>query len=145
MTRFFRLGLRALTSVLLIFLVFRITSIVHLFSKHAGIILTQEQVAQAYYEARFDLKSPTIPRIIHQIYHNWTDPSNESLPNDWEETRQTCIDFNKNWENRVCSVFGNWSHTVLEYYLLNQISALDGEDITRISYQRISLVSAYLR
>ena len=107
MTRFFRLGLRALTSVLLIFLVFRITSIVHLFSEHAGIILTQEQVAQAYYEARVDLKSPTIPRIIHQIYHNWTDPSNESLPNDWEETRQTCIDFNKNWENRVSSVFGN--------------------------------------
>ncbi|OAF61289.2 hypothetical protein VC83_02082 [Pseudogymnoascus destructans] len=102
MPNLFRFGLRALAFFLFICLAFRIAFFVHLFSDHAGIALTQEEVAQAHHAVTDDVKRrPTIPRIIHQIFHNWTDPNNEALPSDWKETRQTCLDFNENWENRL--------------------------------------------
>lgn len=103
-----RFGLRAIGVVLFICLAFRIASFVHLFSDHAGAVLTQEEVAQAHHAVTGDGKKPSIPRIIHQIFHNWTDPTNEVLPSDWEETRQTCIGFNEDWEYRVSTVF-SWS------------------------------------
>lgn len=106
MAKALRFGLLALASFLFIILAFRVASFVHLFYEHAGTALTQQQVAKAYYDSRTDLKKPPIPRIIHQIYHNWTDPSNEALPDDWRQTRQTCIDLNRNWDIRVSSMLG---------------------------------------
>jgi hypothetical protein len=42
-----------------------------------------------------------IPRIIHQVFHNWKDPGNETLPADWEAVRMTCVEKNKDWEYMV--------------------------------------------
>lgn len=113
MAKLFQFGLRALAFFLLICLAFRIAFFTHLFSDHAGIALTQEEVAQAHHAVTGDVKRPpTIPRIIHQIYHNWTDPSNEDLPSDWKETRKSCLDFNENWEHRVSTLFGKCEVTL---------------------------------
>lgn len=46
-----------------------------------------------------------IPRIIHQVFHNWRDPGNETIPSDWDEVRKGCQDKNPGWEYHVCLVY----------------------------------------
>jgi len=82
----------------------RIAAFVHLFADHAGHPLTQAEVAHNYDDQASGLNQPTVPRILHQIFHNWTEPSSETLPSDWNETRQTCIDLNHGWEHWVCTL-----------------------------------------
>jgi hypothetical protein len=45
-----------------------------------------------------DARPQLIPKIIHQIFHDWR---NQSMPSDWEQLRQTCIDLNEDWEYMV--------------------------------------------
>lgn len=104
MSRSIRFGVRAAASLVLILLALRIAAFIQLFYEHSGVALTQQQVVQNYEAALKDVhKRPTIPRIIHQIFHNWTDPSNVALPEDWAEARQTCVDFNEGWKSYVSS------------------------------------------
>lgn len=97
-----KLGALAFITIVLVSLAFRITAFVHIFFEHAGVALTQQEVADAHSAVEPDTRQAVVPRIIHQTFHNWTDPDDESLPSDWDETRQTCIDLNPDWEYRVC-------------------------------------------
>jgi mannosyltransferase OCH1-like enzyme len=45
-----------------------------------------------------DARPQHIPKIIHQVYHDWR---NRSMPLDWDEVRQTCISVNPGWEYKV--------------------------------------------
>ncbi|TLS26550.1 hypothetical protein PpBr36_05490 [Pyricularia pennisetigena] len=88
----------------LFYIVVRLLAFAQLFGKlgpHAGIAITQEQVLEAYNNNT--AKEPVIPRIIHQIYHNWKDPESKELPGDWSAARQTCIDRNPGWDVKVCA------------------------------------------
>lgn len=79
----------------------RIHAFVRIFLDHAGVALTQDEVALAHSAAGQDARPTVVPRIMHQIFHNWNDPGNDTLPHDWEETRQTCISQNRDWEYKV--------------------------------------------
>ncbi|KAK1779914.1 hypothetical protein QBC45DRAFT_325122 [Copromyces sp. CBS 386.78] len=83
---------------------------IHIFYQHPGIAITQRQVANAYlngttllreHEATGLRKKEYMPRIIHQIFHNWKDAANETLPSDWAAQRRTCVDSNPHWEYRL--------------------------------------------
>ncbi|OAQ98275.1 hypothetical protein LLEC1_03917 [Akanthomyces lecanii] len=68
-----------------------------LFVPHSGYPLNQDQAL-----ARFRVQkkqSKNVPRIIHQVLHNWRQHGNESklLP-EWETQRQSCRDKNPEWE-----------------------------------------------
>jgi len=71
-----------------------------IFLEHAGIPISQPQVATAYGGAN-ETRPQLIPKIIHQVFHNWHDPGNETLPSDWDHVRKTCTDANPDWEYRV--------------------------------------------
>ena len=88
---------------LAIFAAIRISSFVAIFSDHSGPSLTQAAIERAYNKSLANGTAPRqpIPKIIHQIFHNWHDPTNESLPEDWEATRQTCIANNPGFQYHV--------------------------------------------
>ncbi len=71
-----------------------------IFFQHAGIALTQPQVAAAASTPN-DARTQHIPKIIHQIYHNWHQPGNDTLPSHWATVRQQCVDLNPDFEFRV--------------------------------------------
>ena len=80
------------------FFLYRLHNFLHIFFTHSGIAVTQEELA------RYDSGLPqVVPKIIHQIYHDWT-WHNGSMPLDWEETRQTCVEMNEGWEFVVRTV-----------------------------------------
>ncbi|KAK3297341.1 nucleotide-diphospho-sugar transferase [Chaetomium fimeti] len=75
-----------------------------IFFEHAGIRLTQPEVATAAVEAAGPEASSRIqhiPKIIHNVFHNWRVPGNDTLPSDWAEMRQTCIDVNPDFEFKL--------------------------------------------
>ena len=75
---------------------------VHMFGAHAGTALTQEEIEAAYNSTRGEKTRPQrIPKIIHQIFHNWKDPGNETIPSDWDEVRATCKLHNPDFEHRL--------------------------------------------
>jgi mannosyltransferase OCH1-like enzyme len=80
----------------------RLWFFVRIFMPHSGTRLTQEQIAIAHNSTPADSRRQLVPKIIHQIFHNWKDPGNETLPSDWEAIRQTCIKWNPDWEFKVC-------------------------------------------
>lgn len=108
-----------LTVIVIWFLALRISSFVHIFGTHAGNALTQQQVLDAYKTNQVDASSPVVPRIIHQIFHNWTDPEDESLPADWTATRQTCLDLNPEWQHWVKPLLGLMSFWIQQLMRLS--------------------------
>ncbi|KAA8631819.1 hypothetical protein SMACR_05159 [Sordaria macrospora] len=85
---------------------------IHIFYQHPGIAITQRQVANAYLNGTTLLRGERetgtrkdskeyIPKIIHQIFHNWKDPENKTLPSDWDAQRRSCVDNNPGWEYRL--------------------------------------------
>lgn len=94
------LAIPALALIVLVAL--RLVRFVEIFGAHAGTALTQEEVESAYNTTKGDkTKAEHIPKIIHQVFHNWKDPGNETLPADWDAVRQTCISRNPDFEYRV--------------------------------------------
>ena len=71
-----------------------------IFFQHSGIPITQTHVADLY-GGHDETRPQLIPKIIHQVFHNWHDRGNDTLPSDWQEVRQTCIDTNPEWEYNV--------------------------------------------
>ncbi|KAJ5089702.1 mannosyl phosphorylinositol ceramide synthase CSH1 [Penicillium argentinense] len=71
-----------------------------LFRPHSGIRITQGEITAAY-ETSTDPRTPVVPRIIHQIFHNWHDPNGNTLRPDWKAARQTCLDLNPSWEHML--------------------------------------------
>ncbi|KAK3899852.1 nucleotide-diphospho-sugar transferase [Staphylotrichum tortipilum] len=72
-----------------------------LFFQHAGIRLTQPQVAASASDSSEDARVQHIPKIIHQVFHNWHDPGNDTLPESWATMRQGCINLNPTFEFKV--------------------------------------------
>ena len=72
-----------------------------IFFQHAGIALTQPQVEAAYADEANADRIQHIPKIVHQVFHNWRQPGNDTLPSDWAEIRQGCIDLNPDFEFKV--------------------------------------------
>jgi inositol phosphorylceramide mannosyltransferase catalytic subunit len=71
-----------------------------IFFQHSGIAITQTQVAELF-DGEGETRPQLIPKIIHQVFHNWHDPGNDTLPSDWQDVRRTCIDTNLGWEYKV--------------------------------------------
>lgn len=92
----------SVTAICALYLVLRIVSFVHIFGEHAGSVLTQDEILESYQSRQpFSHDTVYVPRIIHQIFHNWTDPENEALPTEWSSNRKSCIDLNPGWESWV--------------------------------------------
>lgn len=98
-SRSLRLGALIVTLGIVVHSIFRIAAFIHIFFDHAGVLLTQEEILNAH--SAGDTRSLVVPRITHQIFHNWTHPEDETLPEDWKSTRQTCLDMNDGWEHHV--------------------------------------------
>lgn len=71
------------------------------FKDHAGIKISQLAIAQAHNATTPDPRTPVVPKIVHQIFHAWKHPGNNTLPAHWQDARQTCIDHNPDWEHKV--------------------------------------------
>ncbi|KAK4159034.1 nucleotide-diphospho-sugar transferase [Cladorrhinum sp. PSN259] len=69
-----------------------------IFFEHAGLVLTQAEVAEAYANHSTDNRVEHIPKVVHQVFHNWKDPGNDMLPDDWFENRNNCIELNPDFE-----------------------------------------------
>lgn len=72
----------------------------HIFGKHPGISVTQQETWDRYYKAK-KTDVQYIPKKIHRIFHNWKDPGSNKLPEDWEKIRKSCVDKNPSWEHKV--------------------------------------------
>jgi inositol phosphorylceramide mannosyltransferase catalytic subunit len=67
--------------VTLLFLVSPTVKFPQIFFEHSGIALTQNEVAAAHSATVPDARQQVIPKIIHQVFHDWR---NDSMPADWE-------------------------------------------------------------
>lgn len=78
-----------------------------IFYSHSGLAVTQREAYELYHNGTWSETNRTqsIPKIIHQVFHNWDDPDNDTLPADWDAVRRTCIDKNPGFEYRVCHFF----------------------------------------
>ena len=88
--------------------IYAITSLLRfkqIFFEHAGITLTQAQAAEAYAAGQNDERTQHIPKIVHQVFHNWHDPGNGTLPSDWQANVNNCKKLNPNFEFMVGSRF----------------------------------------
>jgi hypothetical protein len=79
----------------------RILGFINIFFEHAGIVLTQTDVATAFASNDQDKRPQLVPKITHQVFHNWRQPGNDTLPPDWVQARQTCIDHNPDFKHMV--------------------------------------------
>ncbi|KAK4191262.1 family 32 putative glycosyltransferase [Podospora australis] len=93
-------GLLLLTGVG--YVIARLLHFRQIFFEHAGLELTQAQVLDAYKESGPNsTRIQYIPKIIHQVFHNWHDPGNDTLPTDWTENVQKCVKLNPDFEFKL--------------------------------------------
>ncbi|QGA12364.1 hypothetical protein EYB26_000008 [Talaromyces marneffei] len=92
--------------VIAIYAATRIVAFVELFGifkDHAGVRNTQAEIAAYYNNSSSDSRSPMVPKIIHQVFHNWHDENNDTIPAKWQPSRQSCLDLNPDWEQMLWS------------------------------------------
>lgn len=66
----------------------RLVTFINLFFDHPGIALTQQQAVDEFKAGNATGDRPQlIPKIIHQVFHNWRQPGNDTLPADWVQVR----------------------------------------------------------
>ena len=90
--------------VIAIYFFSRIVAFAHLFGifgEHAGVRLTQLEIAEKHNSTAPDPRTPVVPKIFHQIFHNWQQPGNKTLPPHWQAARDSCLEFNPDWEMKV--------------------------------------------
>lgn len=95
--------LTLLAAVAVIYYVLRIIAFAQLFGlfkPHSGVQITQAEI-EATHKANPDPRTPVVPKIIHQIFHNWHDANDETLRPDWAAARKTCVDLNPEWKHMV--------------------------------------------
>ncbi|KAF4595686.1 Mannosyl phosphorylinositol ceramide synthase SUR1 [Ophiocordyceps camponoti-floridani] len=123
-------------------LVFRVAvSVNRIFGAHAGNALTQEQVRAAAEAAasRGHRRKRPVPRILHQVFHNWHQPGNETLPPDWQAARQTCLDLHPTWEHKLWTELASREFIRSEYPYF-----LDTYDGFKFPVQRIDALRYFL-
>jgi hypothetical protein len=81
--------------------------IIQIFFKHEGIEISQQETVD-----RFGGEGDGdggIPKIIHHVFHNWHEVGNETMREDYRDTREKCRGLNEGWEFKVwllyCSLF----------------------------------------
>lgn len=124
-SRSLRIGITFVTLAIFLHIGLRIKAFIHIFFEHAGILLTQEEISHAHTAG--DTRAAVIPRITHQIFHNWTHSADETLPEDWTATRQTCLDANQDWVHHVRITF----HQILSE-LIESPLAMDSKSLRRL-------------
>lgn len=106
----------AAVGALLWFSIFHLYNFLCIFSlpePHRGQGLQQSEIVKLHQE--HPERPAVVPKIIHQIFHNWKEPGNETLPGDWALQRQSCVDLHQDWEVMVsllqpspcCKIFTN--------------------------------------
>ncbi|KAJ5983685.1 hypothetical protein N7481_005784 [Penicillium waksmanii] len=86
-----------------IYTISRIIAFAQLFGltkPHSGIRITQAEVAAAH-RINSDPREPLVPKIIHQIFHNWHDANDDTLRPDWAAARKTCVNLHPDWEHML--------------------------------------------
>lgn len=117
----------------------RLIAFINLFFEHSGIVLTQQQAADAHSATSSDSRPQVIPKIIHQVFHNWRQPGNDTLPADWTAVRQTCIDLNPDFQHMLWTESSSREFISREYpWFLN---TYDGY---RFPVQRVDAVRYFL-
>jgi hypothetical protein len=77
----------------------RLAFFIQIFFKHAGIEITQHEIVDRFSgEGEGD---GGIPKIIHHVFHNWHEVGNETLREDYRDTREKCRGLNEGWEFQV--------------------------------------------
>ena len=138
----FFLLLLVLLVIGLYFLVAHIVAFIQIFFQHAGIAITQEEIAAAHIAKSHFIggdahpRPALIPKRIHHIFHNW---KNVSMPKHWDETRQTCMETNPGWE------FMLWSEETSRAFLASHYSwFLDTYDSYPNPIQRVDVIKYFL-
>ena len=96
------LSLCVLSAALAVYTTLRIIEFAQLFdifTDHAGISITQREVALGHSRSAPD--TPIVPKITHQVFHNWYSNHNNTLAPEWQAARQTCLDLNSDWQHKV--------------------------------------------
>ncbi|KAH8658072.1 putative mannosyl phosphorylinositol ceramide synthase CSH1 [Xylariales sp. PMI_506] len=94
---------RIAIALVVIYLLTRLVAFANLlgvFRDHTGLTITQEAVLAAN-QSNYEQHKPAIPKILHQIFHNWHDPGNNTIPTVWNETRIPCMQMNPGWEFKL--------------------------------------------
>ncbi|KAH8881301.1 hypothetical protein GQ53DRAFT_735511 [Thozetella sp. PMI_491] len=84
----------------LVYFISHVATFVKIFTAHSGITITQEEMLDAYRKGGSS-RVQHVPKIIHQVFHNWKDPNNDTLPDDWARVRQDCINKNPDYDFKV--------------------------------------------
>ncbi|KAJ4382487.1 hypothetical protein N0V85_008592 [Neurospora sp. IMI 360204] len=132
------LGLVALSAVILLSIP-NIRTMVQIAHYFASSSLTPADVASTF-NIPSEGKDQFIPKIIHQIYHNWEDPSNETIPAD---VRQACITTNPDFEYRLWTI--NSSRQFIETHYEWFLNAYDSYTcpVQRVNTLRCFLMRHY--
>ncbi|KAJ5223676.1 hypothetical protein N7468_008218 [Penicillium chermesinum] len=133
------IGLRLFAISALLYTATRIVIFAQLFGKfkdHSGIRLTQEEIFEAHNLS--DIRTPVVPKIIHQVFHNWHDATDKPLPAKWESTRQSCIDLNPGWEYKLWT--SQDSRTLIQLYFPSFLRTYDGY---KYPIQRVDVVKYF--
>jgi len=144
------LVLAIFSAALLLLIASRIVRFSHIFRTHAGPALTQEQVELAYNRSIPAERQQVIPLIIHQIFHNFHDALDTTIPDDWEAQRQSCIKFNPDFEYRVRTLseplfaVGLLHHQHLFKTNDTVLPALDAPIIARFYQDKLRMVSRHI-
>jgi hypothetical protein len=93
------IALAVLFTVAWIATIARFIAFIQLFFKHSGIPITQTEIALAHNSSTTDSRPQLIPKIIHQVYHDW---GHSGMPKDWDQVSKTCKNLNRHWEYKVC-------------------------------------------
>ncbi|KAK7743341.1 hypothetical protein SLS62_010664 [Diatrype stigma] len=141
-----RRGLVILLVVVLVALVFsfsRIVAFAHLFGlfgAHAGTRISQLEIALEHNGTTApDPRPPVVPKIIHQIFHNWKDPQDKTLPEHWAAARETCVRLNPDWDIKLWGVEDSRTFIEDEYPWF-----LDTYDSYQFPIQRIDVLRYFL-
>ncbi|ODA80848.1 hypothetical protein RJ55_03808 [Drechmeria coniospora] len=83
----------------------RLMALSLIFGPHAGVAMTQKQVVDDH-QATLSLpvaRPRPVPRIIHQIAHDWISPANETVPMPlaWVKARRNCVALHPTWEHKL--------------------------------------------
>lgn len=93
------LGLAAMSAIILLNIP-NTRAIIHIGHLFSGRSVAQAASASILY-AQTDAKDQYIPKIIHRIYQNLEDPSNDALPADWDDIHDSCTMTNPDFEYRL--------------------------------------------
>ncbi|KAI0972465.1 nucleotide-diphospho-sugar transferase [Xylaria arbuscula] len=135
----------SLLLIILINIIVRIYNFANLFAflrPHSGILITQKEILDAFVtrKAETDVAldtTPVIPKILHQVFHNWSDPENTALdlPSDWEAARKSCIALNPDWEYKL------WTSKASRDFIEDEFPwFLESYDSYRYPIQRVDVI-----